>query len=134
MDSIAYSTAYRPPAPIIQLRVSAPFEAASEPVTVALIDTGADLTLIPLDMLLKVGAPEMRQALARGVWDEPRPVTLYQVDLHIADHKLVGVEVIGLDTDEPEIILGRDVVNRLILLLDGPQLQLNILNRRPAKL
>lgn len=134
MDSNPYSTAYWPPAPVIQLRVSAPFEAAPGPMTTALIDTGADFTLIPLDMLLKVGAPEIRQALARGLWGEPRPVTLYQVDLHIADHKLVGIEVIGLDTDESEIILGRDVANRLILLLDGPQLRLDLLDRRPAKL
>lgn len=76
----------------------------------------------------------MRQALARRVRVEPRPVTLYQVDLHIADHKLVGIEVIGVDTDASEIILGRDVANRLILLLDGPQLRLDLPNRRPAKL
>jgi hypothetical protein len=44
---------------------------------------------------------------------------LYLVDVRIGDVALPGVYVVGDDIGH-EVILGRDVLNRLRLLLDGP--------------
>ena len=55
-----------------ELRLSAPREAAYEVVLSALIDTGADFTLVPLDWLLRINAPESRSANVRGLWSEQR--------------------------------------------------------------
>ncbi|MBI5650440.1 MAG: hypothetical protein HZC40_08355 [Chloroflexi bacterium] len=50
-----------------------------------------------------------------------------------------GIEVVGVedesaeDDQAQEIILGRNVLNRLILLLDGPNEQTEILERRPSR-
>jgi len=102
------------------------------------VDTGADFTLVPLSWLLRVDAPESRWAYLRGLWSEQRPVTLYLVDLHLETGVLPGVEVAGIeDTEMPEedreIVLGCNILNQLILLLDGPQKQTDILSRRPMK-
>jgi hypothetical protein len=106
----------------------------------ALIDTGGDFTTVPLNWLLGIDAPEVRWAYLRGLWSEQRPVTLYLVDLHLENGILPGVEVIGIDEDDieteedREIVLGRNVLNQLILLLDGPDEQTDVLERRPLRL
>jgi hypothetical protein len=106
----------------------------------ALVNTGGDFTTIPLNWLLEIDAPEVRMAYLRGLWSEQRPVTLYLVDIHLENGVLPGVEVVGIDEDDieteadREIVLGRNVLNQLILLLDGPNQQTDILDRRPTRL
>ena len=64
-------------------------------------------------------------------------MTTYLVDLHLEIGVLPGIEVVGIDHEEDEdleIVVGRNVLNQLILLLDGPHQQIDLLNRRPLKL
>ena len=135
-----YSRNKFPPAPILAIDLSRPSEAPSGQTRTALIDTGGDFTTVPLNWLLQIDAPEIRMAYLRGLWSEQRPVTLYLVDLHLENGTLPGVEVVGIDEDDieneddREIVLGRNVLNQLILLLDGPHLQTDVLERRPIRL
>jgi hypothetical protein len=49
------------------------------------------------------------------------------IDLRCADqNSLIETE------DDREIVLGRNALNQLILLLDGPNQQMDILDRRPV--
>lgn len=126
-----------PPAPVLPVKLSAPREPAREERWPALVDTGADFTLVPLSWLLRVDAPEARWVYLRGLWGEQRQVTLYLVDLHLDIGVLAGVEVAGIEDEETpedqEIVLGRNILNQLVLLLDGPQKQTDVLNRRPVR-
>ena len=143
LDEAAMSTRYSrqnfPPAPILEIKLSQPGESAQLEAKPALIDTGGDFTTVPLTWLLQIDAPEARWAYLRGLWSEQRPVTLYLVDLHFESAILPGVEVIGIDEgdieteDDREIVLGRNVLNQLILLLDGPNQQTDVLERRPVR-
>lgn len=54
----------------------------------------------------------------RSQWGERRRVLLYLVDVKIGEITLPGIEVVG-DELSTEIVLGRDVLNRLRVLLDG---------------
>ncbi len=124
-----------PPAPILSVRFSVPRGPAQGDAMPALIDTGADFTLVPLARLLHIDAPESRYAYVRGLWSEQRQVTLYLVDMHLEVGLMAGVEVVGVEDDEEqEIVLGRNVLNQLILLLDGPHTQTDVLERRPQRL
>jgi hypothetical protein len=123
-----------PYAPVLPVRLSVPHETAHATVFPALVDTGADFTLAPLTWLVQIDAPESRYAYMRGLWSEQRQVTLYLVDLHLETGVLPGVEVAGIDDeDDQEIVLGRNILNQLILLLDGPHLQTDVLERRPLR-
>ncbi len=51
---------------------------------------------------------------------EVRRVSVYSVDLVIGTVRLPDIEVVGDDWNR-EIILGRNVLNKLELLLDGPR-------------
>ena len=53
--------------------------------------------------------------------------------LRIEDQIYPAVEVIADETGST-ILLGRNFLNRLILLLDGPNQQSDILLRRPVKM
>jgi hypothetical protein len=46
-------------------------------------------------------------------------VNLFLVDVHIGENVLPHVQVVGDEVGD-EVILGRDVLNKLKLLLDGP--------------
>lgn len=137
--STDYSRQRLPPAPVLEVKLSQPGEIAQTEAMAALIDTGGDFTTAPLNWLLQIDAPEVRWAYLRGLWSEQRPVTLYLVDLHLEHSVLPGVEVIGIEEDDieveddREIVLGRNVLNQLILLLDGPHRQTEILDRRPLR-
>lgn len=136
---IEYSREKFPAAPILPVRLSQPGEPSQTETIPALIDTGGDFTTVPLNWLLQIDAPEVRWAYLRGLWSEQRPVTLYLVDLHFEKGILPGIEAVAIDEDDieteddNEIVLGRNVLNQLVLLLDGPNQQTDILERRPLK-
>ncbi len=56
----------------------------------------------------------------RSQWGERRRVYLYLVDLQLETLTLPGIYVVGDDQGD-EVVLGRDVLNRLRVLLDGPR-------------
>ena len=56
----------------------------------------------------------------RSQWGELRVVRTCWVDLGIAGVRLPAIEIVA-DTQGGEVILGRNVLNRLKILLDGPQ-------------
>lgn len=136
--SFAYSPKYLPAAPVLPIRLSAPFSTRYSPPLRALIDTGADYSMAPIKPLIDCDAPPVRWAYMRGIWGERRQVMLYMVDMHIDDMVLPGIEIAGVQNEESadiseEAILGRNVINQILLLLDGPNRQLDLLQRRPAR-
>ena len=85
-----------------------------------MVDTGSDASLVPLPLLLQLGAEETAPGWLVSIKGERKPVSLFFVDVHIDDQILAGIRVIG-EPDATEVILGRDVLNHLSLFLDGPE-------------
>jgi predicted aspartyl protease len=85
----------------------------------AVVDTGADGTLIPANILSKFEMAESDRTWIRSQWGEHRSVLTYVVDLHIGSLRLPAVQIVADDRGK-EVILGRDVLNKLRVLLDGP--------------
>jgi predicted aspartyl protease len=128
--SEAYLTSYVPPIPALTIHL-APVGAAPQigPLT-ALVDTGADATLVPVKYLDEMEIPADYPAQLRDPWGSARRVQIYTVDIVIANMRLPGLEVVGDELGD-EIILGRSVLNRLVLLLDGPGQQSDVFGQRP---
>jgi len=114
-----YSGDYYPPFPVAEIRLGTPGKETILGPLEALIDTGADATLIPLVYLNQVNAEEVDQAGMRSQWGERRVVSIYSVALEVDNHHFSVMWVVG-DELGSEIVLGRNVLNRLRLLLDGP--------------
>lgn len=91
----------------------------------ALLDTGSDGSMVPIVYLQQILATVLTDARIRSHWGEPRLVQLFEVDIELGDMTLPGVFVVG-DEEGDEIILGRDVLNKLIMRLNGPARQTEI--------
>ena len=94
------------------------------------MDTGADATLVQLRYLDKIEVPADYPAQLRGPWGNARRVQVYTIDIVISNMRLPGIEIVG-DEMGNEVILGRSVLNRLFLLLDGPGQQSDVYDHRP---
>jgi hypothetical protein len=114
-----FDTRYEPPFPALQVVLRNDRQDRSTRELPALLDTGADGTLVPIDHLWHIRATPIRDARIRSHWGEPRSVQLFVVDVAIDRLVLPGVIVVG-DEAGDEVILGRNVLNKLRLLLDGP--------------
>jgi predicted aspartyl protease len=120
-----YDSTYDPPIPVYEITLMAP--AADRRVELsAIVDTGADGTIVPIRYLQRIEARRAFEASMRSQWGERRTVFLYLVDLVVGGLTLSGVYVVG-DELGHETVLGRNVLNRLRLLLDGPQSVLTLL-------
>lgn len=116
-----YSDAYSPPAPTIniKLRNTATLEPSDD--VPMLLDTGADLTLIPREYCDTVGAEI----------SETTFLDLEGFDGTISRAYYVHLDLIFLNKafrgnylayDQPEGILGRDILNKFSIVFDGPNL------------
>lgn len=110
---------FDPPMPVLDVVLSRPGSYATAAAAEAIVDTGADSTLIPLDILERIAAPQIDQAYIRGITGIREPVDLYLVTVQIAGLTISGIRAVALPAGA-STILGRDVLNQLHLGLVGP--------------
>lgn len=114
-----YSARYIPPIPALEIALRAPEGGSPVGPFLALVDTGADGTVVPAEHLEQLGLVPVDWVRLRGQWDEGNLVRVYVADLQVDDQWLLDVEIVE-DRLGQDILLGRNVLNRLQLLLDGP--------------
>ena len=121
----SYDTSLRPPAPFLPVRLASLAE-HSESITVrAKLDTGADLSAIPTTLIDRLHLMPAGEIEVEGYDSRRSTIQAYDVNLQIDQLSVAGLLVIGFAEDY--VLLGRDVLNRLRILLDGPALTTEIL-------
>lgn len=126
-----FSTDYEPPIPVVQVRLSYSDGRFTDSLQ-AIIDTGADATIIPEGIARQIRATPLNPGILEPQWGETHPVTIYLLNVEIESMRLPGVVVAG-DPSAAEIILGRNVLNKLPLFIDGPSQQTDLLDDAIAK-
>jgi predicted aspartyl protease len=121
----AYDNHYSPPAPAIEIQLGAPGKSGKTRLLRAFVDTGADVSLVPLRYLEPLQLQMDNRKLLRSQWGETRSVDTYLVDVILGDGRLPLIEVVG-DERSDEVILGRNVLNRLVITLNGPKQVLDV--------
>jgi predicted aspartyl protease len=116
--TFAYSNDYTPAIPIVELGISLPKRSQADVTVNALLDSGSDGTMLPVDLLDKIGAKPVGQGQIRGILGHSRPIELSLIKLYIGSHQLHAIRVIGIETTE-EPIVGRNVLNHLVVTLNG---------------
>jgi predicted aspartyl protease len=118
---LPYSAAFRPPAPVLNVRVGAP---GQEPMLglVALVDSGADLSVLPLAAAQALALPQISTTRIRGVTGVEERTAVHAATFEVAGTSVLA-EVVGWGD---EAIIGRDVLRRFVLELDGPREVLTI--------
>lgn len=126
-----HSRRYQPPLPTLAVVLRAPTDDGDRTDELTgLLDTGADITSVPIRYLSGIRAPLLDEIRLRSHWGHAIYVITYLVDIEVSGIILPAIEVAS-DTTNTEIVLGRDVINHLLLFIDGPDLGTTILEHRP---
>jgi hypothetical protein len=120
-----YTRQFDPPAPFVYVSLRCPLTGVSVHDLPAQVDCAADRTVIPGGLVAVLGLKYVDTIHVPGLGGEILAVSAYQVELTIralSPHLVV----VAAQNDEPYVLLGRDVLNRYRILLDGPGLALEI--------
>lgn len=120
-----YYTAVRPPAPYANVTVSAPGTSAAGLRVPAHLDTGAFVTVIPLGLAAPLGLVQVREVRAEGLDGTVVLMPTFLIELTIDGLSPMTVEALA-SAGEPTVLLGRDVLNRYQILLNGPAQEVTI--------
>lgn len=111
--SFRYSRDHYPPVPTVDVTFITAAEFLRIGPLSAVVDSGADGTIVPINYLDEIHAPPTEEMIIRSQWGERRKVMLRLIDVQIGNLILPGVEVVG-DELSNEIILGRDILNHYV--------------------
>ncbi len=120
-----YTRQFVPPAPFVYVSLRCPLTGVSMQDLPAQVDCAADRTVIPGSMAEHLGLECVDTIHVAGLGSGILAVPAYRVELTIralSPHQVI----VAAQDDEPYVLLGRDVLNRYRILLDGPGLALEI--------
>ena len=125
MIRYSYVKHLTPPAPFVyvSVRCLATNEAIAD--APAQIDTAADRTVLPDSMVRSLGLVEDGRLLFQGFAGEVVELPVFLVEIRIASLEPILIRA-ALGQAEPHVLLGRDVLNRHDILLQGSQLSLEV--------
>lgn len=114
----AYSQDHLPAAPLLTVRFGRPEDMRFTHSVNGFVDTGADITIVPIRLMREIRATVGGLQTIRSQWGEARAVKMYLVDAEVEGINFPGIWVVG-DERGQEVVLGRNLLNRMRILLDG---------------
>jgi hypothetical protein len=114
-----YTTLRHPPTPAATVVLSTPDRTRSLAGVTAVLDTAADQTVIPTQLIAQLNPPSAGQIWAHGFGGQVFTISRYDVLLEIPGVVAVLLTVLS-HSQEPYILVGRDVLNDLRVPFDGP--------------
>jgi len=118
-----YATHRAPPAPFVNVTLRCAATGTTATVA-AQLDTGADRTVLPGNVVEALGLVEDGRMQFQGFAGAIVELPLFLVELRIENLPELAIRAV-LGDAEPHVLLGRDVLNGHRLLLDGPGLMLD---------
>jgi hypothetical protein len=120
-----YAAQLKPPAPFVSVTLRNPVTGADKQDVPAQLDPAADRTLLREAVVLALALPQIGTILIGGVGGVTQAMPAYPVQLAIDNLPAQVIEVVA-SAGESWVLLGRDILNAHRLLLDGPQLFVEI--------
>jgi predicted aspartyl protease len=109
---------FGPAFPVVEIEVSSPSSKENKLGLRALVDSGADITMIPVRHLQRVGARVVDKRRLQNSANVSYSVDIYGVSLKMGPFYNEAIAVVG-NRQSNEVIVGRDVLNHLIVTLNG---------------
>ena len=121
-----YSTSIFPPVPVLEVLLSAPAMDDWQGPLTAIIDSGADISIVPSAILQLLNSQALRPVVLSSQWRDRHNLYIYKVDIRVDGVIFPAIDVAG-DPRSDDILLGRNVLNRLDMRLEGPVLRTHLL-------
>jgi hypothetical protein len=125
MTRYTYSQLGHHPAPFVHVSLSGPNGGAELADLPAQLDSGADRTVMPWKAVEGLSLIQLDEITVGALNMTLAVLPTFLVRLTIRQQTPILVEVAG-GKNEPWVLLGRDVLNRYRVVLDGPRLALEI--------
>jgi predicted aspartyl protease len=116
----AYDHSFTPPAPVADVEIAHPTTGLSSGGLRGKLDSGADVTVIPERIVPLLGLTPRGRIWTRGNDGTYSQRWIYYVRLIVEGFSLSSVRCIAADRNN--VLLGRNVLNRFIIRLDGKNL------------
>jgi hypothetical protein len=120
-----YNEQMSPPAPFVHVTLRCRETGKESADLPAQIDPAADRTAIPGMLVGQLGLVPLDELPVGGFGGQVLLLPTYRVELSLRSMQPVVIEVIA-HPQEPVVLLGRDLLNRYRIVLDGPRLALEI--------
>lgn len=108
---------FDPPAPVMEVSLSIPSAQSVVLKLPALLDSGADITVIPEQIVQQLQLRYVDEITVSGYDGVPKQTFLYSVKLIFNDLGDFIVRAIASNNDH--VLVGRDILNKWSLLLEG---------------
>jgi len=116
MPRYPYGKRFTPPAPVLPVRVGQPGTTPTVLLS-ALVDTGADLSVLPQGLPARLRLPAVGRVPVAGVDGPPRSLPVYAAEVGVNGYR-AAIRVVSLGAVP---LIGRDLLNRLTVNLRGPE-------------
>ena len=113
-----YNSAYSPAMPVVEVTLENVETGAQGEQLTAIVDSGADGCILPLKYLDAIGSESIRKTQMVGVAGIGVQVEMHLLILHLGPLTIYGVEAVA-DKQNGEAIIGRNVLNQLVVTLNG---------------
>ncbi|MEZ4712600.1 MAG: retroviral-like aspartic protease family protein [Caldilineaceae bacterium] len=113
-----YNATYAPAMPVAEVTLENVETGMQGEKLTAIVDSGADGCLLPVKCLEAMGSEPIRKARMVGVTGIVVQVEIHLLILHLGPLTVYGVEAVA-DKQNGEAIIGRNVLNQLVVTLNG---------------
>jgi predicted aspartyl protease len=113
-----YDAAFTPAMPVVEVTIQHIDTGERSGTITAIIDSGADSCILPARLLKAIGSEPIRRSQMIGAANIGFQVELHLVIVHLGPITVYGVEAVA-DKQNRDAIIGRNVLNQLVVTLNG---------------
>ncbi|HKU39477.1 MAG TPA: retropepsin-like aspartic protease [Polyangiales bacterium] len=131
MTRVAFDDSFDPPACVLPVRIAGLDVHGPAALLRMLVDTGADCTLIPARIAKSLRLPVVDKAEIVGVGGRAIAAPVHAARIRLGNLRVLA-RVVALSD---ECLLGRDLLNRIVLHIDGPGqiVETTVRSKRPRR-
>ena len=120
----AYDRSFDPPAAVADVVIGHPVTGLRSGTLRGKLDSGADITVVPERMVTDLGMSSKGRIWTRSYDGSYSQRSLFYMRLTVEGFELPAVRCIA--TERSDVLLGRNVLNRFIITLDGKSLTFDL--------